>query len=123
MEPGFIGGVGVGRKLACGLAPWGTECQTKPVIVNPECGQGSHPLSSCPGVGGGVGYQNYLRGFSCEDTVSECVLPNPLPRTVFTDRSVSHFSGVLGVKTSLRVMEQDFNDLNFFFFFNIFIGV
>lgn len=26
---------------------------------------------------------------------------------------VSHLSGVLGVKTSLRVTEQDFNDLNF----------
>lgn len=77
-------GVGVGRKLACGLAPWGTECHTKPVIVNPECGRGLHPLSSCPG-GGCVGYQNYLRGFSCDDTVSECVSPNPLPRTIFTD--------------------------------------
>lgn len=74
-----------GQKLSCGLGLWGTACPR-----------------------GVLAYRNDLRGFSDDRTQWQDSL-----RTAFTDGSASYFFGMFGVKTSVRVTEPDFNDLNF----------
>ena len=100
----LVRGTGRSRPVAPAL---GTECHTKPAIVYPS--QGAR--TACPG-----DRVSAVRTTSEAFPVTgpgECEPPNPRLRTIFTDCTVSCFSGALGVKTSLSVNRQSVNDLNF----------